>query len=714
MNALELRDYLLSPQPDATEAFRAVQSLCALTHNHDDNSPIIQELLLYMMDKEELFKPYKSIINSLLRKCGLFPYLEQDSLSFSDAVVHELHKFEKEDLKIVFHRQQFQIYSAISEGKENIILSAPTSFGKSLIIEAIVAGREHNNIAVILPTIALVDELRRCLNKYTPYYKLITHNSQSANERNIFLFTQERFFESSNLPKIDFFILDEFYKLNPVAADEDNARCYTLNKVFYRLLKEAKRFYLLGPNIEGIDFKLPDNINHTFYKTDFKTVAANVMYFPPLKKKGKDEGKIPRLIRLSKELTASTLIYCYAPYNATAVALALKDAIEVQDSFIEFSDWLSDNYHPEWVLVKSIRKGIGLHHGKLPRAITQYCIKKFNAENEGMRYLVCTSTIIEGVNTKAKNIVLYDNTIGGNKKIDYFTFNNICGRSGRMLKHYVGNIYLFHPAPQQDLPIVSPPILSQSDNSPASLLIELDSEDVSASSKSKLDAYINNKYLPLYILKKNSKFDLERQVALAKRISENPDSVSFLSWSGVPSRADFLETCRLLFHYGFLAASSTAGFDSPEALCNLLWQFRASGSITQFIKSRVGSATVEKTINKSIDMCLYFTRNTMSYKLPNALNALDLIQTHSFGVGFLPVGSYTFFSGLIENFFQDPIYSILDEYGLPMEIGLKLQDVIIPYESVDQVIQKLSTYDASSSPLSDFEKSWFVEIQKEL
>jgi hypothetical protein len=714
MNSLELKSYLLNPQPDANEAFIAVQSLCALTYVYDDNSPVVQELLLYMIDKGELFKPYRAIINSLIRKCGLFPYLEQDMLSFSDAVAHELHKFEKDNLQVVFHRQQYQIYSAITEGKENIILSAPTSFGKSLIIEAIVATKNHANIVIILPTIALIDELRRCLKKYSSYYKIITHNSQQASEKNIFLFTQERFFESQGLPKIDFFVIDEFYKLNPIATDEDNSRCYTLNKVFYRLLKETRRFYLLGPNIEGIDFKLPDGIKHRFFKTDFKTVAANIVYFPPIRKKGRLEGKIPRLIRLCKEVYSSTLIYCYAPANATAVALALKNEIDIVDSFIDFSEWLRDNYHPEWVLVKAVRKGIGLHHGKLPRAITQYCIKKFNAEADGMKYLICTSTMIEGVNTKAKNIILYDNTIGANKRIDYFTFNNICGRSGRMLKHYVGNIYLFHQPPQQDLPIVSPPILSQVDTSPASLLIELDSEDVSLTARGILDSYINNKYLPLYVLKKNSRFDLESQVALAKRIHENPDSLIFLRWSGFPQRTDFLKTCQLLFQYDFLSPSRSAGFDTPEVLCSLLWQFKSNGSLGEFVKARVGIATDEKMVNRSIDACLYFVRNTMAYALPNALNALDLIQTHVFNENLISPGSFSFFSGLIEHLFQDPIYSILDEYGLPMEIALKLHDIIIPYESVDEVLKRLIDYDINNSVLTDFEKTWFREIQKEL
>lgn len=314
MNVFEIKEAIINN--NGVTPFEIIQSICTLTHSYSENSPVIQDLLLHVLDRRQRFKSCESIINSLLRKYGLFPYLTQDELSFSDAVAYELHKFNQQKLNIVFHRQQFEVYSCISNG-ENIILSAPTSFGKSLIIEALVANNTYANIVIILPTIALIDEMRRTLNKYSEFYKLITHNSQERSKNNIFLFTQERFYENDNLPKIDFFIIDEFYKLNPASIDEDNSRCYTLNKTFYRLLKNTDRFYLLGPNIENIDFKLPDNISHRFFKTDFKTVAANVVYFPSRR----GENKTDRLIRLCGQINDSTLIYCYSPSNASVVAL---------------------------------------------------------------------------------------------------------------------------------------------------------------------------------------------------------------------------------------------------------------------------------------------------------------------------------------------------------------------------------------------------------
>ncbi|MEK5760589.1 helicase, partial [Acinetobacter variabilis] len=90
--------------------------------------------------------------------------------------------------------------------------------------------------------------------------------------------------------------------------------------------------------------------------------------------------------------------------------------------------------------------------------------------------LICTSTLIEGVNTNGKNVVIYDDCITRKTKLDMFTFNNIAGRSGRMFEHYVGNVYIFGRKPQAELPYIDVPIVTQSENISDSLLLHLGDE----------------------------------------------------------------------------------------------------------------------------------------------------------------------------------------------------------------------------------------------
>src|SRR5262249_15739777 len=156
------------------------------------------------------------------------------------------------------------------------------------------------------------------------------------------------------------------------------------------------------------------------------------------------------LVRLCREMDDLTLIYCRSPKRVRDVAEWLIDEdIAGSPVGVESAvNWMGREYHPEWLAPKALQRGIAMHHGRMPRALSQYMVRTFNEAR--CRFLVCTSTLIEGVNTNAKNVVVFDNTIA-RRKFDYFTFNNIRGRSGRMFEHFVGRVFLFHEPPERVL-----------------------------------------------------------------------------------------------------------------------------------------------------------------------------------------------------------------------------------------------------------------------
>ena len=111
------------------------------------------------------------------------------------------------------HREQSALLQRLVSG-ESLAISAPTSFGKSFVIDAFIAIRRPKNVVVLVPTLALTDETRRRLHrKFAPLYKLITTANVDLDERNILVFPQERaqgYLEK--LPEIDLLVIDEFYK----------------------------------------------------------------------------------------------------------------------------------------------------------------------------------------------------------------------------------------------------------------------------------------------------------------------------------------------------------------------------------------------------------------------------------------------------------------------------------------------------------------------
>lgn len=212
-----------------------------------------------------------------------------------------------------------------------------------------------------------------------------------------------------------------------------------------------------------------------------------------------------------------------------------------------FAQWLRDNYHPQWVLPDLLKDGLAVHHGALPRSVAYHILRLFN---EGaIRFLLCTSTIIEGVNTSAKSIIIYDNKIA-TKKFDQFTFNNIKGRAGRMFKHFVGHVYVLHQEPEPELPLVDVPSFTQPDNVPESLLIQLDDRDLSDTSLEKLRYLHAQDDLPIEVMRENVGIVPERQLDLAREIAANPGKYHrLLAWNRFPENEQLYSVCELIFAY---------------------------------------------------------------------------------------------------------------------------------------------------------------------
>ena len=705
MTIEKLRNILKRNFSPDTDRFQIIKEVAILIAT---DQPVGQEFVLRLLARIEDFQGMESMIYSLVRQVGLFPYLEEENLSLKDTIAYEVHRPSGFKENIVFHHAQAEVYYTLLRG-ENVVLSAPTSFGKSLIIDSIIASQKHSNIFIIVPTIALIDETRKRLSKFKDSYKIITHPNQSFSQHNIFILTQERAIEIIPDVNVDFFVIDEFYKLSPQKTD-DEERCHILNQVFYMLVKKDAQFYLLGPNIEQVTTSLLDNVKFKFIKTDYKTVVSE-RHLVNLKD---GETPIERLIELSSSLEDPTLIFCQSPASANKVAKAFCDSnkFEKTNENKDLVDWLRDNYHSQWILPDCLEYGVGIHHGKIPRAIAQKCIKLFN---EGkIRYLICTSTLIEGVNTKAKNVIVYDNKIA-RTKFDYFTFSNICGRSGRMGSHLIGHIYLFHEPPAPELPLVDFPIFTQTDDAPEKLLINVDVEDLNESSKQRLKKYFEQDVLSQEILKKNSYIDLDKQLGLANFIQgELKDIHSLMRWEQYPTNDQLKLSCKLIWNYLVSSKKLVYGVSSGEQLHFRLNQFRKAGSIKNFITVIINTENFQTTdpINSAIELAFDIQRHWINYQFPRYLMSLGDIANDIFRKNNLPLCDYSFFASLVECYFMPPYVIPMDEYGLPIQISNKIGDIMEISSNMDEALEQLHNFIPSQDSFSNIEIEFIEEFKK--
>lgn len=157
---------------------------------------------------------YTPLLNNLIRQTGLYPYLELGSSIWQDRYVHESFKVDTGAPELVtLHREQSLLLSKLLSGK-SVAVSAPTSFGKSFVIDSFISIKKPKNIAIIVPTIALTDETRRRLQrKFGLDYKIITTSDQELSDQNIFIFPQERSISYvDKIDVLDMLVIDDFIK----------------------------------------------------------------------------------------------------------------------------------------------------------------------------------------------------------------------------------------------------------------------------------------------------------------------------------------------------------------------------------------------------------------------------------------------------------------------------------------------------------------------
>jgi DEAD/DEAH box helicase/Helicase conserved C-terminal domain len=700
----DLRARLSSEEIVRTEGFGVLRDLWRVTAAQEDRE-YRQEFVLRALEKRAWFNGARQVLDSMARDLGLFPYLDSSQLSLKEQLAYELHRPDKMGAEVVFHTPQMRTYLALLDGR-NVILNAPTSFGKSVITDAVLASGKYKNMFIVVPTIALIDETRRRLNlRFRDEYKVITHSFQNPAERNVYVLTQERALEvgDSAWDAMELIVIDEFYKLTPKSDDDE--RSARLNEVLYKSLKLSKQFYMLGPTVGGLTESLAQATQFELFSENYKTVVTQEFVV--------DSGENPMgaLINLCRGLEDSTIVFCSSPEKATEVGNALV-AAEINASTEESrraAAWVGATYHPEWIFTRALGHGIGIHHGRIPRSLAQYVVRAFNSEH--IKFLVCTSTLIEGVNTRAKNVIVFNNTIA-NRKIDYFTFNNIRGRSGRMLQHFVGNVYLFNAAPQPILPVVDVPAISQSEKASKALLLHLEEEDLSLVSRERLKEILGQQRLSLGTLRRNN-VDPELQLSIASEIEADLKQwLPKLQWKQIPLWDQLEAVCILLWKYFDGGQKAHHSVSSPRQLAYLIKFLRQKTPTMRELIDHQNKPPFSKSTDEAVEKMLDFTRLWANIHFPRYLRVLNLIQQEILTRHKMTPGDYDLFAAQVEHLFLDPVLIALEEYGIPVEVGRKIQKELLVAGDLDSTLRNLRTIKVTHLAIDDFEKSLIEDARE--
>lgn len=438
--------------------------------------------------------PFDQALRVVLTRLGNFPALRTNEL-VSKAGPDLPWSFHAEELrfsdantvnvgsrKITLTSFQHRLWGHLSSG-DRVAISAPTSAGKSFVLQAYLASLFQRGgdlkVVYIVPTRALIAQVAndlteeiRSLGQAAPQIVTVPEEPEAVlPTRAIFVMTQERLqivlgahpeFSASLI------VVDEAHSI------ADGGRGILLQWVVDELLlrNPLSQVLFASPQVGNLEifgslFGLDDAV---VLPSGEPTVAQNFIVVEVLTARGGEialKGVTPgrdehadlgrrklgqtlatrteRLVHLPALFgkKSTNIIYANGAAEAEKIAMLLADLLSDRPSSPErdaLAQLASETVHRDYVLASCVKRGIAFHYSNMPTALRQAVERAFS--DGVIDFLACTSTLLQGVNLPAKNIFMCAPEKGRGQALGGTDFWNLAGRAGRLLREFQGNIYL--------------------------------------------------------------------------------------------------------------------------------------------------------------------------------------------------------------------------------------------------------------------------------
>ncbi len=497
-NKIKLQKLQLMRSIEDTDFFVAYKKL--VTNNHQDLTEHEKFLLLrfaviflnygekylekfgykIILTYSNLFNDYLPLYDIAINKdyIPVAKFIEDNYLSSGDSgqsFRKLLMSAYKENFKHV--RNGEKIYHSLgqkrqhvfSKNNENFIIVAPTSYGKSELIIHKVEDNLDKNVCIIVPTKSLLAQTRKNLIKNPTIResqnKIITHPDMlnDITENFIAVLTQERLLrllQKHTDLSFDIVLIDEAHNL----IENDSREILTIQDL--KILKkrnDSMEFYYFTPFlVEPQNLKVFPNEDLPVDKIQefIKVEKYFVFDFTSNEKMLKiydqfidDFFDIQSNIAVNSLFefidtyaTSKNIIYINRPKYIEEFSASIQNTIEVTEEIKKAQKALKDFLHQDYNLIKTIENGVVYHHGKMPENVRLYVEDAFSKIKE-IKYIVTTSTLLQGVNIPAEKIFVID-TKKGPGNLNAAQFKNLSGRICRFSEVFdkeSGSLTLLEP-----------------------------------------------------------------------------------------------------------------------------------------------------------------------------------------------------------------------------------------------------------------------------
>ncbi len=365
---------------------------------------------------------------------------------------------------------------------EAISIVAPTSYGKSSLMSSYLK-ETTGNFCVIVPTKSLLAQTRRMLlqqldDNALNHRKIITHHEMYLEDDDnvIAVLTQERYLRLLQINAeltFDHLIIDESHNL---LDNDSRSRALASSVVITLHRNESARIKFLSPFIadsKNLTNRIRNfDITHVgtneyvkselIYYIDFRTIAKipqnQLFVYDQFMDRSYPVTATPFDMPykyLLEHAGKKNIIYVNRPKNTHDVARKLIATLpELKDErILKACKDLGAYLNKDYFLISCIRKGVIFHHGSVPDNVRLY-LEQLYSDCEEIRFVITTSTLLEGVNLPAEKMFLFD-IKKGQRNLSPSQLKNLIGRISRFKEvfaakditallpeiHFVGNEY---------------------------------------------------------------------------------------------------------------------------------------------------------------------------------------------------------------------------------------------------------------------------------
>lgn len=411
------------------------------------------------------------------------------------------------DKKFLLTEFQKKIWDSMDY--EKIIgISAPTSAGKSfvLLIKTISNMVKNNwDIVYIVPTLSLLNQVTEDYNKMLKSldisnYKISnSFDPDTPNHINVvYVLTQEKALAAFSNEKKAFtkkmiLVVDEIQNIERVNDDDDlRAKILYDTLIEFRRKKNVEQIIIAGPRIEDID-KLGKKIfgrntislntsispvlnltysikkvNNTYFFRQhcglsehiYERKIENYKIIEGYGQKKYQDKYMEYLNEFVNNIGENTQNIIFVPTTNTASKVASyfgsnNKVGRIPEKLKSLIDYYKTTVNHNYTMCNVLRSGVAYHHGKLPMHVRR-TLEKAIADRQ-VNNVVCTTTLTQGVNMPAQNVIIRNPHLYINKtkklsgELSSYEMANLRGRSGRLLKDFIGRTYVLDESGFDDI-----------------------------------------------------------------------------------------------------------------------------------------------------------------------------------------------------------------------------------------------------------------------